>query len=122
MTTRKTPKKRGAQPNNNNAKKHGIYSKYIAVADTEELQEMKRDKNHYELDHARARLADCSKRRDQAQDDETRLKYDHACRHWSEIIDNMLFRNANRVQTEVQIFDSLIEAVRAANDKQNVQR
>ncbi len=71
---------------------------------------------------ARSRLADAIDRRDKAQDDESRLKWDYAARHWTEIIDGMISRNVQKGETETTIFTSLLDAVRAANDKQHVKR
>ena len=108
---------------NKNALKHGIFSKRIAVvADIEELEGMSNDSNEAELAHARAMLADSSDRRNQALTNNDRIQWDYACRHWSEVIDGMIYRNLNKGETELMIFTNLIDAVRAANDKQNVKR
>lgn len=107
---------------NKNALKHGIYSKFIAVADSEILEKMKNDANKDEIALARTRLADAISHRDKAADEDTKLKWDYACRHWTEIIDSMLFHNKKQGETEVMIFTSLLEAVRAANDKQSVKQ
>lgn len=108
---------------NKNALKHGIFSKRIAVVENlDGLDEMSSDNNSAELAHARAMLADASDRRNKSATDEDRLKWDYACRHWSEVVDNMIYRNINKGATEVMIFESLLDAVRAANDKQKVKR
>lgn len=108
---------------NKNALKHGIFAKRIAVVENiDELKDMPNDSNEAELAHARAMLADASDRRKNATNDAERLQWDYACRHWTEVIDSMIFRNANKGQTEVMIFTTLLEAVRTANDKQNVKR
>jgi hypothetical protein len=108
---------------NKNALKHGIFSKRIAVVENiEELDRMSNDSNTAELAHARAMLADASDRRYKSATDADRLQWDYACRHWSEVISNMIYRNVNKGETEVMVFESLLQAVRAANDKQKVQR
>lgn len=107
---------------NKNALKHGIFSKFIAVADDAEMKGMSLDKNNDEVAYARVKLAEATYERDHAKDSETKLKWDYACRHWTEIIINALDKNVNRGQTEAMIFESLIDAIRAANDKQNVRR
>jgi hypothetical protein len=108
---------------NKNALKHGIFAKRIrVVSDIKELESMSNDSNEAELAHARAMLADASDRRNGAKIDDDRLKWDYACRHWSEVIDNMIYRNLNKSETEMMIFNTLLDAVRAANDKQNVKR
>lgn len=112
-----------APKKNKNALKHGIFAKRIAVvADIAELDDMSNDNNIAELAHARAMLADSSDRRSNSLADADRLQWDYACRHWSEVIDGMIYRNLNKNETELMIFTTLIEAVRAANDKQNVKR
>jgi hypothetical protein len=34
----------------------------------------------------------------------------------------MLFRNVNKGETEIMVFETLLDAIRAANDKQHVVR
>lgn len=112
-----------ARKGNKNALKHGIFSKRIAVVEhLDGLDEMSSDNNSAELAHARAMLADASDRRNGSKNDDDRIRWDYACRHWSEVIDAMIYRNINKGATEVMIFESLLEAVRAANDKQGVRR
>ena len=112
-----------AKKGNKNALKHGIFSKRIAVIENiEGLDAMLNNENFAELAHARAMLADSSDRRAKAKDDEERVRWDYACRHWSEVVDNMIYRNKNTSSTELLIFETLLEAVRAANDKQKVKR
>ena len=107
---------------NRNAVKHGIYSKHITQVDSDQLETMKQDSNTDELALARSRLADAINRRDTAQDEDMRLKWDYAARHWTEIIDGMIARNIQKGETETTIFQSLLDAVRTANDKQHVKR
>ena len=112
-----------AKKGNKNALKHGIFAKRIAVvADIKELDSMSNDSNEAELALARAMLADALDKRKSASGDDLRLKWDYACRHWSEVVDTMIYRNLNKGETELMIFTTLIEAVRAANDKQRVRR
>lgn len=107
---------------NTNALKHGIFAKRIAVIDNVEgIENMKADDNGAELAHARAMLADCSDKRQTATGEE-KLKWDYACRHWSEVIDSMTNHNANRGESEVMIFETLLDAMRAANDKSKTKR
>ena len=108
---------------NKNAYKHGIYAKRIQVIQNiEALETMPADVNTAELAHARVMLADASDRRNNAANEDDRLKWDYACRHWSEVIDSYTYHNAHRGEVEIQIFESLLDAIRAANDKQNVKR
>jgi len=106
---------------NKNALKHGIFSKFIAVVDDKEMAKMSNDRNMDELAYARVRLAAATSELETATG-EDKLKWDYACRHWTEIIGSLLNNNVNKGQTEAMIFESLIDAVRAANDKQHVHR
>jgi hypothetical protein len=107
---------------NTNALKHGIYSKFVRVIDDEEMAKMKMDKNHDELAYARTRLAAAQKELNDATDPKDKLGWDYACRHWTEIIASMTTTNQKTGEQEVQIFESIFEAVRSANDKQNWKR
>jgi hypothetical protein len=112
-----TPKK-----GNKNAFKHGIYSKFIAVDDDGQLKGMKKDRNTDELALARVQLVKALDERDRATDPDQKRNWDHAVRHWTEIILTAVRDNAKMPETEDMIFTSLLDAVRAANDKQHVKR
>ena len=107
---------------NKNALKHGIFSQFIAVVEDKQMQKMKSDRNTAELAYARTRLAHAQNEVEKAVAAEDKLKWDYACRHWTEIILNAINSNLNKVQTENMVFETLIDALRAANDKQHVQR
>jgi hypothetical protein len=111
-----------ARKGNKNAFKHGIYSRVIAVDDEEDMAGMSDEDTKDELALARARLANALTECKDCIDPKDKLGWDYACRHWTEIIAGMKFRNVDKRQTENIVFTSLIEAVRAANDKQNVIR
>lgn len=108
---------------NKNAEKHGIFSKFIAVIDDENLIEgMSSEKNTAELAYARSRLANANKKYNEATSNDARIQWDYACRHWTEIIGNLIKANRDQRESEKAIFETLLDAVRAANDKQHVQR
>lgn len=117
---------------NKNALKHGIFSKFTAVIDTDDqLEKMSTDKNTAELAYARARLAAAQKELDNAGAKyktpagiwiDPKIQWDAACRHWTEIIGRLINNNVNKGETETMVFESLMEAVRAANDKQKVNK
>jgi len=107
---------------NKNALKHGIFSKFIAVTEDKELAKMSNDKNLAEIAYARVRLAAAQTELNKAETTDDKLKWDYACRHWTEILGNLLKNNVDRGETEVMVFQNLLDAVRAANDKQNVQK
>ena len=111
-----------APKGNKNALKHGIYSSFIAVVDDKELKPMAHDNTRDELAYARVRLKHASQERDKCKDPEIILKWDLACRHWIEIIAGIISRNVDKRESETSIFTSLLDAVRAANDKQHVVR
>ena|SRR3990167_684272 len=115
---------------NKNALKHGIFAQFIAVSEDQQLAKMSNDKNNAELAYARVRLAAAQKALDNAEEyqlrdgtrKDDRLQWDFACRHWTEIIGRLLQNNINKGETEAMIFETLMQAVRAANDKQNVRK
>lgn len=113
-----TPKK-----GNKNAQKHGIFAKYIAVIDNDNLiDEMPTDKNNAEIAYARSRLANAQNNYDQSTTTEDKIKWDYACRHWAEILGSYIKANKDQRENEKAIFETLLDAVRAANDKQRVQK
>lgn len=106
---------------NKNAKKHGIFSKFIAVVEDHELiDDMALDKNYAELTYARSRLANAQEEYNKETDPDRKIKLDFACRHWAEIIGNYIRANTDQRDSEKAIFETLMDAVRAANDSQNV--
>jgi len=109
-----------SQKGNKNAYKHGIYSSFIATADEPSLKNMKPDNNRDEIAYARTRLAAAHRELKKCTDPDQQIKWDYACRHWTEIIVTAISHNTNRPITEFQIFTTLLDAVRAANDKQQV--
>ena len=106
-----------ARKGNKNALKHGIYSKFIRVIDDEEMAKMKTDSNHDELSYARTRLQAAQKELEKAETQEDKRGWDYACRHWTEIITGQVQNNRVTGEQEVQIFEHLFEAVRAAHVK-----
>lgn len=111
-----------AKKGNKNALKHGIYAKFIAVVDDEEMAGMSDDSPRDELALARVRLKAALEVCKDAKDIKDKLSWDYACRHWTEIIAGMKARNVEKRQTENAVFTTLLDAVRAANDKQHVLR
>ena len=112
-----------AKKGNKNAQKHGIYAKFIAVVeDYQDIEGMPTKSGESELYLARARLANALKERDAATDQADKIQWDYACRHWIEIVDGMIARREEKRQTELAVFDTLLDAMRAMNDKQEVKR
>lgn len=111
-----------APKKNKNAFKHGIYSRFFVVDDDIHLEGMKRDENKDELAIARVRLVAALDERIAASDDEAKQHWDYAVRDWIEKINNLTNANKKSRETEEMIFTSLLDAVRAANDKQQVRR
>ena len=105
-----------AKKGNKNALKHGIYSRFIAVNDTGDMAGMSPDNTRDELSIARVRLVNALKEFDKAQGDD-RVKWDYACRHWVEVINALISTNKNQVNTEVMVFTTAMDAIRALHDK-----
>ena len=106
-----------AKKGNKNALKNSIYSKFMAVVDTEELEAMPVDNTKNELMLARAQVVGRLMKRDQSNDDDTANKFDAGARHYLEIVITAIERNQERRQTEKMRFVSLMEAMRAENDR-----
>lgn len=107
-----------AKKGNKNALKHGIYSRFLAVQDVTDIEGMSNQNVKDELTLSRARLAHALQQVKDASDPKEKLAWDFACRHWTEIIVTTKTKSVEKRETEQMVFNSLIEAVRAANDRQ----
>ena len=106
---------------NKNAYKHGIYTKFIAVIDDEEMADMPLNNNKHELAVARVNLAHAIEERDKASGDDV-IKWDGQICRYLEIIGTYIFGNRDAPEVERTIYTSWLDALRTANDKQNVKR
>jgi hypothetical protein len=94
----------------------GIYSPFISEQDASDLEQMKTNGEENELAYARTRLKAAQQAMLEAADDDLALKWDKACRGWLQIILGTIDRLASRSKA-ASIFQSLFDALRAANDK-----
>ncbi len=118
MPKKTPPRKRGAQPKNINSLRHGIYSKFVTVADVSAMQGMSDHSLEDDLALARVQLVNAIDHRQDAEDSKTKLSWDLAAHYWLELIITAKLRNRDIEQAAGVVWTSLIEAVRAANDKQ----
>ena len=115
-----SPRKSGAQPHNKNALKHGIYSHFILLRDDAEMKGMSDENPKDDLAMARVNFVNAMKERIAAVDTKDKLSWDFASHYWMETIISLKFRPKETEQVKGTLFESLIDAFRAANDRQKV--
>lgn len=120
--TKPIRKKKGGQPKNNNAVTNGIYAQFITLKDTALIKGMSNKSIKDELSIARVNFKKSMDKRDRTADDKGYLAFDFAAHYWLETIINAKLRSAEAEQTAIVVYDSLIAAMRAANDKQAVKK
>ncbi|MFA5874238.1 MAG: hypothetical protein WC832_09740 [Anaerolineales bacterium] len=118
MTTRKP----GGQPSNHNALKNGIYAQFITLADDIDMDGMPDDNLNNELNLARLNLTKALTEKDSAKTTKEKLAWDFASHYWLDTVIHIKIKNMERKQTVVEVWDSYIDAIRAANDKQVIKR
>ena len=118
----KSSRKPGAQPRNKNALKHGIYTQFIALADDTDMLGMSDESTKDELAQARVNFKTAMQERFSASDTKEKLSWDFACHYWLETIINLKIRTIEHKQVAVEVWDTFIDAIRAANDKQVIKR
>jgi len=119
------PRRPGGQPGNQNARKHGIYSRYISVRDNEEIVGMSNRDLDDELTLVRVRLTNALHEYTLATekgDLEAKLRWDASILLHIDRIANLKSRMFETGETEDCIWTSLMDALRAANDSQKVSR
>jgi hypothetical protein len=109
-----------AKIGNKNARTHGIYSKYITVTDDVETKEMPIDSNIHELAFSRTLLAHAQKEFRECQDPELRIKWDFACRHWTEVILGHTSINRNAPLRDQMVFETSMQVIRAIHDAKHI--
>ncbi len=115
-------RRRGAQPGCRNALKHGIYSHFITLADDSDLHDMADDNTQDELNLARMCLAKALNEKESAINPKEKLAWDFASHYWLDTIIIIKIKNMERKQVVVEVWDTFIDAIRAANDKQVIKR
>ncbi len=118
MTTRKP----GGQPSNHNALKNGIYAQFITLADDIDMDGMPDDNLNNELNLARLNLTKALTERDEAKTSKEKLAWDFASHYWLDTVIHIKIKNMERKETAIEVWDSYIDAIRAANDKQVIKR
>ncbi len=117
-----SPRKRGAPKKNKNALKHGIYSQFITLGDDKTMKGMSDNNSKDDLAFARVSLKKAAEKRANATDTKDYLALDFACHYWLDTIINAKIRSKEIEQSIPTVWNSLIEAVRAANDRQGFHR
>ena len=114
------PRKRGGQPGNTNALKHGLYTTLVSVRDDIELVPMPRDQSDHELAFARVRLKNLVLKQQDAPREDW-LSYEKAIQHYIDRISNITHKNALLGRDQGAAFVTVMEMIRQANDEQDVQ-
>ena len=117
-----TTRKPGGQPGSHNALKNGIYAHFITLADEREMMCMSEDDTIDELNLARLYLTKALNERDEAKTSKEKLAWDFASHYWLDTVIHIKIKNMERKQTVVEVWDTFIDAIRAANDKQVIKR
>lgn len=113
-------RKPGGQPGNQNALKHGLYSKHISLREDEALDQMAQDKNQDELALARVRLGRCLLKQAATVRHSEWLAYEHAIQGYLEKIANMTHQNAILGTDKRSSFTTVLEMIRVVNRWQHV--
>jgi hypothetical protein len=113
-------RKSGAQPHNKNALKHGIYSQFILLRDDADMKGMSSGDLKDELYMARVNFIASMHKRALAEDLKDWLSADFSAHYWFESIVNLKSKAMERQEAAATVWDDFMEAMREANDKQNV--
>ena len=117
-----SPRKRGAQKGNKNAIKHGIFAKFISSDDDQAMEAMSPDDRKDELAMARIGLKSAWEERIAASDTKDKLAWDFSTHYWLELINTLKSATEEKMEAEADAWDSFIDAIQAANDRQHVKR
>ncbi|MCX6038362.1 MAG: hypothetical protein NTW99_10830 [Chloroflexi bacterium] len=118
----KPSRKQGAQPRNKNALKHGIYAQFVTLSDDKSMVGMSDKSTKCELTQARINYRNAMQQRSKTTDTKDYLACDFACHYWLETIIDAKLRAKEAQETGVVVFDTFIDAIRAANDRQGVKK
>ena len=113
------PKKRGGQKGNKNALKHGIYSKFILLAHDAALKGMSDTNVKDDLAMARVKFATAMNKQADTADLKDWLSVELFCYYWLSKIMDCKLRIKEVDQVAGSVFEDFMDAVRAANDRQN---
>ena len=115
-------KKKGAQPRNRNALKHGIYSQFNSPRDVTSMRGMSDKSNKDELAMARVGFQSAMIERLAAVETKEQIAWDMCCQAWLNLVINAKAKAIEQEQSQTTIWDTFMDAVRAANDKQGFHR
>jgi hypothetical protein len=113
-------RRRGAPRGNHNAHTHGIYSKFILLRDKSVIEGMTDGSLKDELALARARLKNALERTEAATVETEKIAWDTACHAWFDSILKIKVTAVEKSQQANEVWDTFMEAIRAANDIQGV--
>ena len=113
-------RKRGAPPGNQNARKYGIYSKFILLSDEGVMEGMVDGSLKDELALARARLKHALEKAETASEEAEKIGWEGACHAWFESIVKIKVKALEKSLQADEVWDTFMEAIRAANDRQGV--
>ena len=114
----KSSRKPGGQTKNKNALKHGIYAQFVTLAEDSAMKGMSDKSTKTELAQARINYRNAMLKRSKTVDTKDYLACDFACHYWLETIIDAKIRAKETEQTAIAVWDTFIDAIRAANDKQ----
>jgi hypothetical protein len=110
-------KNRGGAPRGNqNARKHGIYAKFILLKDQKALDQMSGEGLQAELALARACLKDALERKNAATDPMEKATWDAASHAWFESVVKIKLNAAAKAQQVDVVWDTFQDALRHAWD------
>ena len=113
-----TGKTKGARPGNKNALKNGLYSQFILSTDVAGLKDMSDKTVKSEIAMARVNMKNAMKEKEKTKEAKEKLAWDFASHYWLETVIDAILRSKEQSQTVAVVWDTLLDAVRAANDKQ----
>lgn len=117
-----TKRKPGAQPRNNNALKHGIYSQFIHSEDDLNMGAMSDRDPADEIAMARVNFQYAMQHREDTVDEKMQLAWDASAHYWLDTIINAKLKAKEVEQGTVSVWDTFIDAIRASNDKQAIKK
>lgn len=117
-----TKKRPGAQPKNRNALKHGIYSQFIEPRDITAMRGMSDRSNKDELAMARVGFKRAMLERLAASDTKDKQSWEVLCQTWLNLVITAKSKAIEQEQTHTTVWDTFLDAIRAANDKQGLKR
>jgi hypothetical protein len=114
--------KRGGQPKNTNALKHGIFSQFISLVDDQSMAYMNPDDRSHNLAMARVRFVAALQKQLSTTDLKDWLSCDYAAHYWLDSINQYQNQAEEKAVLVADIWSTFRDAVRASNDRQGWKR